>query len=88
MTLEQAYLVSGIIAAIGVIASLLYLAVQVRQNAMSLQMSTGQAVTEDLRTLYRYSAEKDSAEVVYQGFRDFEELEGSDRMRFLAMMHD
>ena len=88
MTLQQAYLVSGVIGGIGVIATLLYLAAQVRQNTVSLRMGTGQRVTEDLRTLYRYSAEKDSADVMYRGFQDFEKLEGSDRMRFYAMMHD
>lgn len=88
MTLQQAYLVSGVIGAIGVIATLLYLAAQVRQNTLSLRMGTGQRVTEDLRTLYRYSADKDSADVVYRGFRDVESLQGSDRMRFYASMHD
>ncbi len=56
MTLEQAYLISGTFAGIGVVASLIYLAVQVRQNTLSLRISTGQAVSEDLRALYRYSA--------------------------------
>jgi len=88
MTLEQLYFASGIIAAIGVIGSLIYLAAQIRQNTISVRMSTGQAITEDLRTLYRYSAQSDSAEVVYSGFQDLAKLGGSDRMRFFAMMHD
>lgn len=88
MTLQQAYLVSGVVGAIGVIATLLYLAAQVRQNTISLRMGTGQRVTEDLRTLYRYSADKDSADVIYRGFQDIENLAGSDRMRFYASMHD
>ena len=54
----------------------------------SVRMSTGQAITEDLRTLYRYSAQSDSAEAVYNGFKDPASLNGSDRMRFFAMMHD
>ncbi len=88
MTLQQAYLLSGIIAAISVVASLLYMAAQIRQNTMAVRMSTGQAVTEELRALYRYSAEHDSADVVYRGFQDMAKLEGSDRLRFYAMMHD
>lgn len=88
MSLEQAYFLSGIVAAVGVVGSLLYLAAQVRQNTMSVRMNTGQAITEDLRTLFRYSAQGDSAEVVYRGFQGIANLAGSDRLRFYAMMHD
>ena len=71
------------------IGSLIYLAAQIRQNTMSVRMSTGQAITEDLRTLYRsVSAQSDSAEVVYRGFLDLTSLEGSDRLRFFGIMHD
>jgi hypothetical protein len=88
MTLEQAFFVSGIVGTIGVIVSLLYLAVEVRHNTLATRMSTGRAVTEDLRTLYRYSAEADSADIVYRGFQDIANLDGSERLRFYAMMHD
>lgn len=88
MLLEEAYFISGIIAAIGMVGSVLYLATQIQQNTKSVRMSTGQAITQDLRTLFRYSAESDSADVVYRGFQDIANLEGSEKMRFYAMMHD
>lgn len=88
MSLEQAYFVSGIVAAIGVVISLVYLAAQVRQNTRSVQMHTGHAVSEALGTLYRYSTGDVSGDVMYRGFRGTASLKGSDRLRFYAMMHD
>ena len=88
MTRQQDYLVLGVIGASGAIATLLCLAVQIRRNTISLRLGAGQCVTEDLRTLYRYSAENDSADILYRGFQDIENLQGSDKMRFYASMHD
>lgn len=88
MTLEQAYFLSGVVAAVGVIASVVYLAVQVRQNTNSVAMATGQAITEDLRTLFRHSAHTNAVKVVYNGYQNIDNLQDSDRLSFFAMMHD
>ncbi len=60
MWLEQACFISGIVAAFSVVGSLIYMATQVRQNTMSVRMSTGRAVTEELRALYRGAFGRDT----------------------------
>ena len=87
--LEQAYYVSGIIAAVGVIATLLYLAIQVRQNTRAMQLSTGHQVTEEIRSLYNVLAQNETlAEISFRGYQDISNLTGAEVFRFYGMMHD
>lgn len=88
MSLEQVYQLAGVVAAIGVIGSLLYLGVQVHQNTRSVRMNTGQSVTENLCTFFRYAADCESADLIFKGFQNLDNLAGADRMRFFAIMHD
>ena len=88
MTLEQAYQLAGIIAALGMIGTLMYLAVQVRQNTIAVRTNTAQSLTDGLCSFFRYAAQSDTADIIFRGFQALDNLTDADRMRFFGIMHD
>ena len=87
MTLQDLGNIGEFLGAIGVIASLVYLALQIRQNTRAVRSSTSQAIT-DARVEF-LSSMTDNAEVAgiyFSGLRDRESLEGDERGRFDLLM--
>jgi hypothetical protein len=76
--------ISSAISAVGVIATLIYLAYQIRQNTHSLQGATEQS----LMTLEKdtYSLAANYAEVMVQGYSDFSLLSPAEAMRFQSIV--
>ena len=87
MTLEDLGNIGELIAAIGVIASLIYLAVQIRQNTRSVRAAThhssARAATE---TQNVFAQSNDVARIFHAGSRELEELTEDERQRFHAML--
>ncbi len=83
--------IAELLGAVGVIASLVYLATQIRQsrtqmgqNTTALRASSQQAVSENLNELLvRATSDPENLRVVSLGMTDITSLEGEDLMRFL-----
>ena len=77
----------SILANAGVIASIIFLAVEVRDNAAQARISTAQNTTE-LWNNWRYRITDDSAlaEIYRVGLADFHSLSESDKLRFDNLM--
>jgi hypothetical protein len=87
MTLNDAYLVSQIIAAILVAPTLLYLALQVRQNTKQLQAAARYQFVEATGQMNAAIAqEKQAASVFRRGLEDYAALDADERMQFLAFV--
>ena len=86
--LEQTYYFSGIIAAIGVVATLLYLAREVQNNTRAMQANTGHAVTEEVRSLFNMVSQRDAVSgIFWKGCQNTSNLEGVELFRFYAICH-
>lgn len=95
MTIQELGSLGEFVGAIGVIVTLIYLAIQIRQNtAMLKQQSlsvTGAAETEgaaETLDIYLATARDASlASLIYKGIRSFEALTQEERFRFSAYWH-
>ena len=73
--------------ALGVIASLVYLAVQIRQNTRSAREATSHSLLHDLQQFRSLIAQDPEVARVYrEGLRDLRSLNDDDRWRFGALM--
>jgi hypothetical protein len=72
-----------LVAAIGVIASLIYLAIQIRQNTRSVRMASHHSISAGLHELSKTIAnDPKMAELWRKGTRDLNCLSDDDRIRF------
>jgi len=89
LTLEQVSYIAEIIGVVVVVLSLIFLAIEVRQNTNAIKLSTLHDVKEVIREVNLAWAENgDLAEIVYQGFQESSTLTGATRVRFYATMHN
>lgn len=88
MTLENIALLSQIAATVGLFASLIFVGVQIREQANATRAQTEQAIASNWNGLAQVIA--GSAEAFTTGLAStsatFEELNDADRMRFLTAM--
>ena len=83
MTLEQVFYLSQSIAAIGVIASLIFVGLQVRSSAKAVRSATAQAVHENFASWYISLAEhSDALATVLKGFGTLDGLSAAERAQF------
>jgi hypothetical protein len=72
--------ISGFVAAVGVILTLLYLAVQLRQNTEAVRTSTIQGVERGISELMAsWTTSVEKAALVQKGFSSYEELTGDEK---------
>jgi len=72
---------------IGVVATLLYLASQIRQNTMSIRMSAFLEAQRDVASkLDQISTDPELIRIYFDGNRDFESFSKEDRRRYAAFM--
>jgi hypothetical protein len=86
MSLEDLGNIGEFVAAVGVIISLIYLAVQIRQNTRSLRAGAFQQYRQQSAELSRLLAEPDMASVYRTGLDSPGQLTEEERTRFEAMM--
>jgi hypothetical protein len=86
MSLEDLGNIGEFVAAVGVIISLIYLAVQIRQNTRSLRAGAFQQYRQQSAELSRLLAEPDMASVYRTGLDSPDQLTEEERTRFEAMM--
>lgn len=74
-----------IVAALAVVASVVFVAVEIRQNSEAQVQSTTQSVVSDyIATLEKISDNPDFACLYVSGVQDYASLTGSERLRFSA----
>ena len=85
MNLEDLGNVGEFVGAIAVVVSLLYLAIQIRQNTRSLRSSAHQSITVHIAELNRTIVEnREIASILERGFRDLALLSDEEQRRFNA----
>jgi hypothetical protein len=83
MNWEALDAIGEIVGAVGVIATLGYLAVQIRQNTKSVRASTFQGAVRDVvETLDQVAGDAELTRIWFTGIRDFESLPLEERQRF------
>ncbi len=83
MTLNDLYLASQILAVFALIPSVIYLAMQVRQNTMQARASASFQYLEAGTTLNMPLIEnKQMASVVRRGYEDYDALDADEKMQF------
>ncbi len=79
--------VAELVGALGVIASLIYLAAQIRQSTRSSRATTFQTVCSDLSHIYRALASDSELARIYRlGLLELETLDQGETLRFTAFL--
>ena len=87
MTLEELYYISQIAAAIAIVASLIFVGIQLRQNTRAVLVSTSQThFTMWTSVASPLVEDADIAKIYWQALSDFDSLTDQDRMRFIVYM--
>ena len=85
MTLSDLANLGQVIGAIAVVISLIYVAMQIRQNTNAVRSATAQTVHEHFAKWYHLVAADDElAQIVANGLRDYGSLSEQERVRFIA----
>jgi hypothetical protein len=83
MSLQDLGNIGEFVAAIGVIVSLIYLAVQIRQNTRTVRAAAFQQVVDSLADFTSsLSRDRELIEIVIKGNADFDSLDEVERTRF------
>ena len=88
MNWEAIGAIGEVAGAVGVIASLLYLSLQIRQNTRQVRVATHDGTTRDFRHFIRAVLTGGFTEVFSQGLEDYEQLDRKQRLDFAFMMFD
>jgi len=87
MTWDAVTSVASLLAAAGVIGSIVYLALEVRQSALATQASATDAWLADYNAMVlELTRNVEMANLFRRGLTDFEALNGDDKMRFHVWM--
>jgi hypothetical protein len=77
--------VGEIVGAIATVATLIYLAIQIRANTQAVRAAAAQSVHEAFATWYRMlAADADLSQIAATGLRDYEALSEAEKARFVA----
>ncbi|HEU0207687.1 MAG TPA: hypothetical protein VFQ78_01780, partial [Candidatus Udaeobacter sp.] len=85
MSLNDLANIGQVIGAIAVVISLIYVALQIRQNTNAVRAATAQSVHEHFASWYHLLASDESlSQVVIDGLKDYGALSEKDKARFVA----
>jgi len=85
MSLNDLANIGQVIGAIAVVISLIYVAMQIRQNTNAVRAATAQSVHEHFANWYQLVAsDSTTAQVVVQGLKDYNALSETDKARFIS----
>lgn len=88
MSLENVYFVTQIIAALAVIASLLYVGIQLKQNTQAIRAAAVQSITETVATnATNIAASPGNASLFRRGLNDYTALTESEQAQFVQLMN-
>jgi hypothetical protein len=86
MNWEATAAVAELLAAVGVIVSLVYLAMQIRQNTRTERARAFQEIFSGSASFADQMFSPQNIDLTISGMRDFKELSGGDKLRFDNMM--
>ena len=87
MNWEAISAIGQIVGAVGVIISVIYLALQVRSNARQTRLASMRSMSDAFNQWLQSLAENaEFGDLYYRGMRDFESIQGADLPRFSALM--
>jgi hypothetical protein len=85
MTLNDLANLGQIIGALAVVISLIYVALQIRQNTNAIRSATAQTVHEHFANWYHLiAADAELAQIAANGLRDYASLSEKEKVRFVA----
>jgi len=86
MNLNDLANIGQVIGAIAVVVSLIYVALQIRQNTNAVRAATVQSVHEHFANWYNaFASDESLSKVAVDGLKDYSLLSDTDRARFVAM---
>ena len=78
--------IAELIGAIAVVITLIYLAIQVRQNTRAIRLDTGHAITEEFRGMFALMAEHmELADLVHRAATDPASISGAEKVRYYGL---
>ncbi len=86
MTIAELGALGEFVASFGVLITLIYLAIQMRQNTKAVRLSTAHAVTEELQDMFSLLTSDEGLCDVFIEAAQNEELSGVTRVRFNTFM--
>ena len=87
MSIEDLGNIGEFLGGIGVVVTLVYLAVQIRQNSRTVKASAAQSVLQSLSEALRAAAESPGlTRVIKQGFTEFEKLDETEEWQFFLWL--
>ena len=78
----------NVVGAVGVTVTLVYLAIQLRQNARLLRLNTANVVTEELQAMFSLLAADDALSDIFRQAGESTVPEGAGRVRFYAFTNN
>lgn len=85
MNLTDLANIGQVIGAIAVVISLIYVALQIRQNTNAVRAATAQSVHEHFANWYHLiAADAELSRIAANGLRDYQSLSENERTRFIA----
>jgi len=86
MTIQDLGSIGELIGAVATVATLVYLAIQIRSNTTATRSGAAQAVHESFSNWYNMLASDESlSALVAKGLRDYESLTEAERARFVSV---
>ena len=83
LTLEQAYYIGELVASFVVLISLVYMAIQLRQNTNAIRLGTAHAVAEEFREMFALGASTQGIlDCLIVAAREPVELSGAEKARY------
>ncbi len=82
MTLQDLGNIGEFVGAVGVVVSLVYLAVQIRQNTKATRANSVQDLTENINKAAENLIEPENAELYLRGIRSYATLTPEEKLRF------
>ena len=86
MTIMEFGAIGELVGGVAVVASLLFVGVQVRANTREQRAASMQEATRETANTVQYLTGPGYAEIWLQGMRDFQALDPADRLRFSAVL--
>lgn len=80
--------IGELIGAAAVVATLIYLSIQLRQNTKTVRLSSAQGVTEELQNMFNLLASDHSLAEVYVEAEKSSELSDANRVRYYAFTNN
>ena len=88
VTLEQVYYIGELIAAVVLIISVFYLAIQMKQNTQAIRSTAAYEATQSLSGWYlAIGHDQQSLDVFVRGLSGSENLDGNEKYQFIILVH-